>query len=140
MKKPVAQYVVLIALLAWTAVAQLTFSGFMLYVQTTSESYTRVPFTLRQYTAAIASVLPSYENSGLRVNDQVLAVNGQTVRGLARLDQMRFELHPGDTLNVKVRRISADGHFEDLNVPVRLHLFRSATLGWIVIIGLDIQK
>ncbi len=130
MKKPVLQYVVLTALLVWTVVAQLTFSGFMIYVQTTADSYTRVPFVTRQFTATIESLLPGYEDSGLEVNDRVLEVNGQAVRGLAILDQMRFQLHPGDTLNVKVRRTLADGHAETLNIPVRLHVFRSAALGW----------
>src|SRR5450755_928467 len=138
MKKPALQYVVLVALLAWATVAQFTFSGFMLYVQTTTSSYTRVPFITRQYTAEISNLLPSYEDSGLRVGDRILQLNGQPVRGLALPDRMRFELHPGDTLNVKVQRAFPDGHSETLDIPVRMHLFHSAALGWVNLIALDI--
>jgi phosphoserine phosphatase RsbU/P len=133
MKKLTLQHAVLTLLLVWAALAQITFSSFMVYIQATSGDYARVPFVTQSYTTRISLILPGYENSGLRIRDEVLALNGLAVHGLEQIDSLRFEMHPGDTLNITLRRGAAV-----INLPIVVHRFRSQALGWTTVIGLDL--
>ncbi len=132
-KKPTLQYAVLGVLLLWALIAQLTVSAFMIYVQATSREYLSVPFDSFEYTTRISHVARTYESSGLRVGDEVLALNGERVEGSEQID--RTQLHPGQTLVVTVRRDIA-GSAETLNIPVRMHTYPAQAPGWAMVIGL----
>jgi phosphoserine phosphatase RsbU/P len=136
-KKPNLQYAVLGVLLVWALVAQLTFIGFIIYVQANAAYDLGAPFTTRVYTARILHLATGYENSGLKIGDQVLAVNGVQVKGEEQIDDLLFRLHPGTTLTVTIRR-AANGSSRVLTIPVHMHAAPPQELGWIRTLGLRV--
>lgn len=119
------RYVILWILLIWALISVLTNAIFAIYVQYTYPKHARVPFTTHDYTLVISGLLPGYENSGLRPGDEVIALNGEPLRGHQQIDAQRFRQQPGDKLMVTVRRHTSKGD-ETLTVPVTLH--RSSTI------------
>lgn len=132
-KRPNLQYAVLGLLLLWALTAQLTYSGFVIYTQANSTKYLPVPFRTKEYSTSIAWLPPSYENSGLKVGDDVVALNGKRVEGTKQIDEMRFNLHPGDRLGITVQR-SANGRSQMLNVPVLMHPYPSGAIRWVTVV------
>jgi hypothetical protein len=65
-KKPNLQYAVPGALLVWALVAQLTFMGFIVYVQANAAYDLGAPFTTRVYKTRILYLAAGYENSARR--------------------------------------------------------------------------
>jgi type II secretory pathway component PulC len=116
-KKPTLQYALLTLLLLWAFTAQLTYSGFVIYTQVNATKYLRVPFTTREYSTRVPGLRRGYAHSGLKIGDEVVALNGQPLRGVKQLDEIRFSLHPGDRLVITVRRIT-NGQSQTLNVPI----------------------
>ncbi len=135
MKKPTLQYSFLTVLLLWALLAQLTFIAFAVYLQANAAKDLEPPFILREYTSQILHLQPGYENSGLKIGDQVLALNGIPLKGAKQIADLRFSLHPGNTLVVTVRRTVA-GQLQTLDVPVVMHAAPPDQFGWIVVIGL----
>lgn len=133
-KKPNLQYAVLTALLIWALTAQLTYSGFVIYTHTNSAKYLQVPFRTKEYSTRIAWLPPSYEKSGLEIGDDVVALNGTRVEGMRQIDDMRFNLHPGDMLGITVRRM-ANGRPQMLTVPVRMHPYPSGAFSWVTVLS-----
>src|SRR3569623_1504958 len=76
-KKPRLQYALLTLLLLWAFTAQLTYSGFVIYTQVNSAKYLAVPFTTGEYSTRISGLRAGYENSGLKVGDEVISLNRQ---------------------------------------------------------------
>jgi len=138
MKKPTLQYAILAILLIWAAIAQLTESGVAVYLQATSAERVRLPFVTRAFSRNIGRIVPSYENSGLQVNDEIISVNGQPVNGLEPLEEIPFALHSGDMLQVTVLRSLANGRKQTVQVPVKLHDVQSRALGWTRAVGLNV--
>jgi sigma-B regulation protein RsbU (phosphoserine phosphatase) len=135
--KPSLQYAVLGLLLVWALLAQLTFIGFILYVQANAAYDLAAPFITRVYTTEILHLAPTYENSGLKIGDQVLAVNGVQVKGAEQIDDLLFRLHPRSTLAVTVRR-TVNGGSRILNIPVVMHAAPPQRFGWITVLGLRV--
>ncbi len=138
MKKPTLQYAILAVLLLWAAIAQLTSSGFVIYLQATSAERVRLPFITRDFSRSVGEIVPSYEKSGVQVNDEILGLNGQPIKGLERLEEIPLNVHSGDVLRITVLRSFTDGRTQTLEVPVHLHQVKSRTLGWAVAIGLNV--
>ncbi len=135
MKKPTLQYAALGVLLAWALIAQLTYSSYIIYIQANAARYLRVPFITDEYTPRITALLPTYENSGLKPGDEVLAINGQPVRGMSQFATARFSLHPGDTLVLTIRRTVA-ARPSIFDVRIRMHTYPGEALGWTTVIVL----
>ena len=132
--KPTRQYLVLGFLLVWAFVAQLTYSGFLLYQQANASRHAEVPFDLHLFSKVIDEVGSEYQSSGLHQGDDILALDGQAVNGNLQLDLVRFASNPGETLTVRVRRTS-NGHSQILNIPVKL---QAATTRWTETIVLSV--
>ena len=128
-KKPTLQYAVLTFLLLWALAAQLTYSGFVIYTQVNSTKYLRVPFTTGEYSTRISGLRPGYENSGLKIDDEVLALNSEPLRGVKQLDEIRFNLHPGDRLVITVRR-TTNGQSQTMDVPIVMRPYKAGAFGW----------
>jgi sigma-B regulation protein RsbU (phosphoserine phosphatase) len=135
MNKARWQYAVLGILLLWSLLAQLTFSAFVIYLQAHASQNLRIPFATEMYTKRISEILPGYEKSGLQINDEVLALNGELVLGEQQLDDARLNLHVGETLHVRVRR-TVGGAEQTLTIPVQLHKERYRVIDWATVIGL----
>ncbi len=129
--KPILQYALLGILLLWALITQ----GLMIYVQVISKEDLGVPFERADFTTRISHVAPSYGNSGLQAGDEVVALDGKQIEGSDQIDRMRFELHPGDTLSVTVRRGAAGGT-RTVTVPIRMHTYPTDTPGWPMVLGL----
>lgn len=113
-------YTVLGILLVWASIAVLTNAIFEIYLHANYGKYARAPFRTYYYTLVINGLLPGYEHTGLAVNDEVIALNGEPVRGNQQIDNLRFGERPGDTLTVTVRRPSASGN-KIVNIPITLN-------------------
>ena len=94
-------------LLVWALIAQLTYSGFLVYLQANSSRYAQVPFYTDSFSTVISEVPDTYRESGLRPGDNLVAVNGKPVNGEEELDNTRFASHPADTLSITVDRGAA---------------------------------
>lgn len=114
------QQVLLGLLLLWALIAQLTFSGFLVYLQINVNRNAQIPFYTQSVSTVISEIPPTYRDSGLRPKDDVVALNGKSISGEEELDRMRFASRPGDTLTVTVDRDSA-GVTSRIDVPVKLH-------------------
>jgi sigma-B regulation protein RsbU (phosphoserine phosphatase) len=117
--------------------AQLAYSGFVLYIQTHRSQYVDFPFHLAELTRKVNSVPATYSSSGPKVNDEILALNGQPVTGWKMLDEVRFSLHPGDTLLVKVGRTERS-QFRILDITVRMQTAFTDPLEWAFVLGLNV--
>jgi len=102
--RPKLQYFVLGVLLFCALNAQLAYTGINLYVLSHASQIASLPFSRFDQTLKISAIPPKYGNSGLKVNDEIIALNGKPVSGSKLLDEMSFSLHPGDLLVVKVSR------------------------------------
>ncbi len=118
-KQPLQQ-LTLGLLLLWALIAQLTFSGFLIYLQANSARYAQVPFYTNPFSTVISDIPESYRGNGLEAGDDVLALNGRPVEGEEELDRARFTSHEGDTLTVRVKR-DANGQSRPVNIGVILH-------------------
>ncbi len=128
------QRAVLGLLLLWALVAQLTYSGFLVYLQANSSRYAQTPFYTHDFSTVISDIPLAYRSSGLRRNDDIVALNGKFVQGEEQLDQMRFGSHPGDTLAVTVRR-NVGGRSQQLQIPITLH---SSSARWTQVLVLSV--
>ena len=104
MSRSKLQYIILGLLLFCALNAQLAYTGVALYFQANPSRYVDLPFYVFDETLRISATPKIYENSGLQVNDEILALNGEPLTGLKMLAQIRFSLRPGDSLLVKVSR------------------------------------
>lgn len=121
-------------LLLWALIAQLTYSGFLIYLQSNAARYAQVPFYTYQFSKTISEIPASYRGSGLETGDQLVELDGRPVYGEDQLDLVRFGSHPGETLVVTVRR-AANGPSRQINVPVKLH---RAPTQWIRVLVLSV--
>ncbi len=119
MKKPVLQYAILTALFAWAFIAQATYSGLVVYAQINSSHLISLPFFTSDYSTVIDRVPSTYSNTGLRIGDDVAALDRRPVEGRKQLDELQFSANPGETLIVTVHR-QAGKRTETLEIPVRL--------------------
>jgi PDZ domain-containing protein len=89
------------------------------------------------YTTEILHLSPTYENRGLKIGDQILAVDGVQVKSAEQIDDLLFRLHPHSTLAVTVRRV-VNGSSRILNIPVPMHAAAPERFGWITVLGLRV--
>lgn len=137
MRAPRLQYIVLATLLFCALNAQLAYSGLVLYLQSHRSQYVDLPFYLADYTTKIDAVPKAYEKSGLKVNDQVLALNNEPLTGLKMLAQVRFGLRPGDSLLVKVSRME-EGQRRIVDVPVRMRGISADPFNWAISLSINV--
>jgi sigma-B regulation protein RsbU (phosphoserine phosphatase) len=132
-KKPTLQYAILAVLLLWASLSQLTYSGFLIHAQATSDKRVEIPFRLDEFSTKISVVLPPYENSGLRIGDDVMAFNGQMINSERQFEHAWFHMGPGEMLTVTVLR-SSGGRTAKLTIPLKLQKHLSRALGWTMVI------
>jgi len=138
MKTPKLQYALLAILLTWAALAQLTESGFVIYLQGSRADRVRLPFITRPFSRSIDRVAPPYQNSGLQPNDEIVSLNSEFIDGREEMEQIPLELHKGDVLHVTALRHLPNGKSELIRVPVRLHDESYRSFGWTRTIGLNV--
>ena len=118
-KQPLQQ-ILLGLLLLWALIAQLTYSGFLVYLQANASRYAQVPFYTHEFSTVISEIPSAYRHSGLRLKDDIVALNQKPISGEEQLDQVRFGSRPGETLAITVDR-KATGTTTRVDVPVKLH-------------------
>jgi len=131
------QYIILGVLLFCALNAQLANSGLVLYIEAHRSQYSDLPFYLVEQTTRVGAIPRVYHNSGLKVNDEILALNGEPLTGLKMLAQVRLGLHPGSSLLVKVSR-TADGQRRILDIPVRMQSIPTDPWEWAVVLCLNV--
>jgi phosphoserine phosphatase RsbU/P len=133
-RKPTVQYVTLCCLFAWAITAQLAISAWAFYSSATAAQHVEWPFNARFDTLQIANLPSGYQDSGLHIGDEIVALNGQSIRGYDQIDYILFNVPPGDALRVTVHR-QANGHVNTVTVPVKLHAGHSDAATWTLLIG-----
>ncbi|MFL6464390.1 MAG: SpoIIE family protein phosphatase [Bryobacteraceae bacterium] len=113
--------------------AQLAYSSFVIYLQAHSSRYLDLPFHRFSKTAKIRAIPAAYAESGLKIYDEIIALNGKPLTGLEVMEEVRFSLHPGDLLIVKVSRIES-GERRVLDIPVHMQSIPADTLSWVLLI------
>jgi phosphoserine phosphatase RsbU/P len=136
-KRPALQYGILGVLLLWALVAQLTYSGYYIYIRATRDRNLPVPFMTADLSTRIEHLPPGYENTGLRVGDDVIALNGEKLVGMKQIEELRFELHPDSILRVTVER-EEGGARKTLEIPIVMHTYPNRFLGWTSVLGLNV--
>ena len=137
-KKAKSPYLVLLLLSVWMLTSQIAWSWYAVEHHKNRSVNVDLPFRLEDYSARIAALPRQYENSGLQVGDQIVALNGQAVTGERQLSEMPERLHPGIQLRVTVRRVAADGSTKQLSVPIQMSRRVPPSLGWTTLISLTI--
>ena len=137
MNRPKLQYIVLAVLLFCALNAQLAYSGLVIYLQAHASDNPGLPFYRPNLTTRIGAIPQAYQKSGLKVNDEILALNGQSVTGVEVLNQIRFGLRPGDILHAKVSRME-QGQSRVLDIPVRIQSIPPDPWDWALILSLNV--
>jgi sigma-B regulation protein RsbU (phosphoserine phosphatase) len=135
MKPPVTkQYVLLGVLLLWALIAQGMFSGYLIHGQLQSGKQAHLPFVFHEYSTIVGYVEPNYRDSGIKPGDEVLAINGEKINGVAQIADFRYRLHRGETVLIAVKRTEG-GQAKTLDVPLVLKEDQSAAIVWAYVIG-----
>lgn len=137
MKKPSLHYIALATLLAWALVAQFTSSAYRAYFQATAGQHVLPPFIRAEFSARIGRLPMRYRVSGLRVGDEILALNGQRVGSARQFEGSVAPMKPGQMLMVSVKRM-VDGREHTLAIPVKMLGDSSQAIGWTLLISLHI--
>src|SRR4051812_30928915 len=135
--KPRLRYFILTGLLFLALNAQLASSGLSVYLYANRDRYAELPFMRSESSARISGLRHGYESSGLKIGDELVALNGSPVTGRKLLDEIRFVLHPGEVLTVQVRRF-VNGRYELFNTPVLLRAPSRDPFAWAIILGLGV--
>ncbi len=128
-KQPLQQ-IVLALLLAWAFIAQLTFSGSLIYQQAHPSQYVALPFDTQPFSTVISKASASYPTAAVQKGDDVLSINGTRFNGAEQLAAIQSNVRPGDMLTLIVNR---GGH--PVTVAVRAHGLGS---NWIDLLGLQV--
>ncbi len=131
-------YLVLGLLFAWTLTSQIVWSWYAVEHQRNRSVNLDLPFRLADYSTRISALPREYQQSGLRVDDEVVALDGEALTGERQLSQVPERLHPGTQLKVMVRRTAADGSIKPLTILIRMTRRNSISLGWTTVISLSI--
>src|SRR5581483_9630882 len=128
--RPKLQYIVLTILLVWAFTAQLTYSGYRIYLLVSAPHRIELPFRTAEWTRRIVRIHSAYANTGLAIGDEVLALNGQPLTGAKQMEELQLSMHPAEVLNVAVRRTVA-GHNEILTIPERMRPPVVSSIDWL---------
>ena len=137
MKKPALLFTLLGLLLGWALASQVSLSGLALYLQSRSSTSAGVPFELDDYGTRIGDVYPTYQKTGLKQGDEVVALNGVPLTGSGQVAQLWVAAKPGDTVTVSINR-SEGGQMRAHLIPIRLQLRNKESSEWPFIIILSI--
>jgi sigma-B regulation protein RsbU (phosphoserine phosphatase) len=129
------QYILLGMLLLWALIAQGTFSGSAIYNQALSGKYGRLPFGFHDYSTVIRYLAPNYQGSGIKVGDEVLALDGEKIEGFEQISAFRSRLQTDRTVIVTVKHREA-AESKTFDVPIALLPDEQAALGWTYVIGI----
>ncbi len=128
-KQPLQQ-IILALLLAWAFIAQLTYSGSLIYQQAHASQYIELPFETEPFSTKINKASPAYPSTALQKGDDLLSLNGTQVNGAEELARIQSSVRPGDTLTVVVARKG-----QPVTVVVKAHGLGS---NWIDLLGLQV--
>jgi sigma-B regulation protein RsbU (phosphoserine phosphatase) len=137
MKKQSLQYIALVALLAWSLVAQFTSSAYRTYIQVTAGQHVLPPFIRAEFSAKIERLPPRYRASDLRIGDEIMALNGKTIESAQQFEGSLLPMKPGQTLAVTVKRME-DGRAKTMVIPVQMQGDSSQAIGWTLLIALHV--
>ena len=112
-------YLVLALLLLWALTAQLTYSGYILYVEANARKLAEIPVYTDYFSNRVSQIPAEYAASGLQVGDHILTINGEPLEGETQFAAIRNRMHPGDTVVFTVDR-DIQGRHATVRVPVLL--------------------
>jgi sigma-B regulation protein RsbU (phosphoserine phosphatase) len=135
MKPSVAkQYILLGALFLWALIAQCTFSGYLIYGEAHPNERTPLPFSFHDYSTVIQYVHSPDGDSGIKPGDEIVALNGRTIEGLAEVSAFEERLRPSETVTLTVKRTEGPlTRTFDVRLPLKAP--PSPSFGWTFVIG-----
>ena len=131
------QYVVLGVLFCWALSAQLSSSLSAVQTYLNRHQNLELPFVRVNDATIIRFVPPRYRSSGLQRGDDILSLDGQAATGRQLFENYPSHLHPGQVLQVKVRRL-IHGEYRLFDIPVRMQPLMEDTLDWANVLGLQV--
>jgi sigma-B regulation protein RsbU (phosphoserine phosphatase) len=129
------QYILLGVLFLWALIAQSTFSGYLILNEARPNEHTYLPFTFREYSTAVQYLHPLYRSSGIYPGDEIVAINGQSIQGLAQVSALEGRLRPKETLRLTVKR-GEGGRTKIFDMQFPLQAGPAASIGWTFVIGI----
>ena len=137
MKQARFQLALLGVLFVWALTSQISLSAWITYTQVQGGDHIQAPFVQQQYGTLIADVFPEYQQSGLMVGDEVVALDGKKLDGDELESQLFHGSKPNDWLSVTVNR-HLDGRTEQRTFTFQLKPHRRDSGEWVLTIMLSV--
>src|SRR5690348_14270220 len=103
------QYSLLLVLLAWSVVAQSLISGYQIYAQRRGAGAGSLPFRVGEDSLELQGSSSQLPSMGLQPGDELVAIDGEPIFGYRQLERKRFQMKPGQSVAITVRR-EMSGH------------------------------
>lgn len=103
------QYSVLFALLAWSVIAQALISGYQIYAQHRGAGAGSLPFRVAEDSLELEGTSSRLRSMGLEPGDELVAIEGDPISGYRQLERKRFQMKPGQSVSITIRRYTPSG-------------------------------
>jgi sigma-B regulation protein RsbU (phosphoserine phosphatase) len=131
------QDLLLLVLLLWALVAQSTFSSKLVSEQVHSAERSKLPLAFHDYSTVIRFVMPDHGDADIRAGDEVVAINGERLDGVAQVAAFEDRRRLSNTALLTVRRAEGTGaRVLDVRVPLRTGA--PPAMVWVSLIGIYI--
>ncbi len=131
-KKATVQYSLLVVLLIWSALAQTTISGYVIYSLAASNNTARLPFSVFGDSLEIQAASPRAKALGFEPGDELVSLNGRAITGYTVLQSIQTHLRPGETLHVTVRRQSPGNSPRLTELAISLKRLERGGIDWVL--------
>jgi sigma-B regulation protein RsbU (phosphoserine phosphatase) len=125
------QYSLLFALLAWSVIAQSIISGYQIFAQQRGAGAGSLPFRVGEDSLELQGSASQLRSMGLEPGDELVAIDGETIRGYRQLERKRFEVKPGQNIAITVQRETPEQAPKRMHMEVPVHSPARNTLRWI---------
>jgi sigma-B regulation protein RsbU (phosphoserine phosphatase) len=136
MKTANFQLALLGVLFVWALTSQVSLSAWVTYAGARG-NHVQTPFVQRHYGTTIAEVFPEYQQTGLKVGDEVTALDGKQLDGDELESQLFQSSKPDDWVSITVRR-TVSGQAEQRTFSFKLKPHHKDAGGWVLTIMLSV--
>jgi sigma-B regulation protein RsbU (phosphoserine phosphatase) len=126
------QYSLLFALLAWSVIAQSIISGYQIYAQRRGAGAGSLPFHVGEDSLELQGSPSQLRRFGLEPGDELMAIEGEVIAGYRQLERKRFQMTPGQTVAITVRREKPGQEPQIMHMVIPVHIPSRHTLNWIL--------
>src|SRR5690349_12512049 len=125
------QYSLLLVLLAWSVLAQSLISGYQIYAQHRGAGAGSLPFHVGEDSLELQGSSSQLRSMGLQPGDELVAIDGEPITGYRQLERKRFQMKPGQSVAITVRREMPGHEVKMMHMVVPVHIPSRHVLSWI---------